>query len=126
MIERCYKENNKDYNMYGGRGVVVCDEWLNDKTKFFDWAINNDYREDLTIDRIDPNGNYEPDNCRWTDRKQQTRNRRNTKYIEYLGETKPLGEWCEILGLNYKTVYHRLMYYNWPIEKAFKFKEMIK
>lgn len=85
--------------------------------EFYDWSINNGYKEGLTIDRIDVNGNYEPNNCRWISQKQQTRNRRNTKYITYKGEFKPLAEWCEIYNINYNKVYSRL-YRNWSIEKA--------
>lgn len=84
---------------------------------FYNWAINNGYQECLTIDRIDVNGDYAPDNCRWSTAKQQVRNRRNTKYVTYRGETKSLAEWCEILGLKYYTVQSRLRR-GWPVEKA--------
>lgn len=79
----------------------------------------NGYNERLTIDRIDVNGDYEPNNCRWVDVKTQIRNRRNTWYITYKGKTKPLMEWCEILNLNYNTVQSRLNH-GWSIEKALK------
>lgn len=120
---RCYNKNYKYYEYYGGRGIKVCDEWLNDFQVFYDWAINNGYKENLTIDRINTNGNYEPDNCCWVDRKQQTRNRRNTKRIEYHGEIKPLAEWCELLGFEYSTIYDRIYKLNWPIEKALELEE---
>lgn len=79
--------------------------------------MTNGYKDNLTIDRMDNNGDYEPNNCRWVTMKQQNRNRRNTKYVTYKGETKPLVEWCEILGLNYSAVYGRLKR-GWNMEKA--------
>lgn len=77
--KRCSNINRKDYCYYGGRGITVCDEWKNDYCAFRDWAMNNGYRDDLTIDRIDVNGNYEPSNCRWVTMKEQARNRRLTR-----------------------------------------------
>lgn len=70
--------HNKKYENYGGRGITICNVWLNDFETFYNWAINNNYRDDLTIDRINVNGNYEPANCRWADYATQNRNRRNT------------------------------------------------
>lgn len=118
MKQRCYNSNDKNYKYYGGRGIAVCDEWKDDFISFHNWATNNGYKEGLTIDRIDVNGNYEPNNCRWFNRKQQARNRRNTRMITCKGETKPLAEWCEVLGLNYWTVISRLDRLNWSIEKS--------
>lgn len=120
MKRRCYLRSDKSYGKYGGRGIAVCDEWLEDRTTFFDWAINNGYRDDLTIDRIDNNKGYSPDNCKWLTPKQQTRNRRNTIKLTYKSETKSLAEWCEILNLNYKTVYKRIYKLHWSVEKAFE------
>lgn len=85
---------------------------------FYYWSMTHGYKDGLTIDRINVDGNYEPDNCRWVDRKTQQRNRRNTKYVTYKGETKPLAEWCELLSLNYNTIIQRLCRLNWSIEKA--------
>lgn len=82
MRRRCYDERNIGYKYYGGRGIGVCDEWRNSFEAFRDWALANGYRDDLTIDRIDVNGNYEPLNCRWTDISTQLKNRRKWKRAE--------------------------------------------
>lgn len=115
--DRCYNKNHHAYKHYGGRGIFVCSEWKDDFEIFYNWAINNGYDDTLTIDRIDNNGNYEPNNCRWTTRKQQCRNQRNNTNFTYNGETHCLSEWCDILGLNKSTIYHRI-YRHWSIEKA--------
>lgn len=86
-------------------------------SSFKEWAIHNDYKEGLTIDRIDNNKGYSPNNCRWADRKQQARNRRSTRLATYKGDTRQLTEWCEILNLNYWTVVSRL---GWSIEEALR------
>lgn len=116
--DRCYNKNNKDYQGYGGRGIVVCDEWKDDFEAFYDWAMDNDYRDDLTLDRVDVNSNYTPDNCRWLTIKQQNRNKQNNKNYTINGETKCLAEWCEILNLKYNRIYNRIHKYHWPIERA--------
>lgn len=118
MKGRCYNKNNKDYRDYGARGIVVCDEWKNDFQAFYNWAMDNGYQENLTIDRIHPNGNYTPNNCRWADITTQNRNKRNNINFEYKGETHCLTEWCKILGLKYSRVRNRVRRLNWPIEKA--------
>lgn len=76
MKERCYRPKNDNYKYYGGLGVIICDEWLNDFKRFAEWALSNGYSDNLTIDRIDPSGNYEPSNCRWITIQEQQRNRR--------------------------------------------------
>lgn len=116
---RCYYNKNNRYKNYGGRGIIVCDEWCNDFQAFYNWSMNNGYADNLTIDRIDVNGNYEPNNCRWVDMKTQQRNKRNNKMYTINGETHCLSEWCEKLKLNYNTVSGRL-HRNYTIEKALK------
>lgn len=79
MRQRCSNPQNKDFNYYGGRGVTVCSEWVDDFSAFQEWALDNGYRDDLTLDRINPDGNYEPQNCRWATMAEQNRNRRFCK-----------------------------------------------
>lgn len=117
MKKRCYLKCNHDYKNYGARGIAVCDEWRNDFMAFYNWSMANGYNDTLTIDRIDVNGNYEPNNCRWCNMKQQARNRRNNIYFTYNGETHCLTDWCEILGLNRKTIYERLRH-GWSYKRA--------
>lgn len=108
MKTRCYNTHSTHYKRYGGRGITVCEEWKNDFKAFYDWSMTNGYAENLTIDRIDNNGNYEPLNCRWVTVKEQSANRCNNRYVAIEGETKALSEWCEIYNINYKTVRDRL------------------
>lgn len=117
MKQRCFNPNDRFYHHYGGRGIIVCDEWQQFKP-FYEWAMENGYSEELTIDRVDVNGNYEPSNCRWVTRKVNSNNRRNNHFIEYNGETHTLTEWSEILGIESHTLIMRLKY-NWSVEKAF-------
>ena len=106
--QRCYNKNSKNYKNYGARGIKMCDEWLYNFMAFYNWAISNGYRNTLTIDRIDCNGNYEPNNCRWVDYTTQNNNRRNTVYLTCNGKTQSVMEWCRELNLNPSTVYYRV------------------
>jgi hypothetical protein len=94
MVKRCTDSTHKDYKDYGGRGITVCEEWLS-YDNFYEWAMANGYSEDLTIDRIDVNGNYEPSNCRWATRKEQARNTRKNVFVD----GKCLAEIAEDYGL---------------------------
>ena len=109
MKTRCYNKKTPNYNIYGGRGIVICDEWLEDFMNFYNWATSNGYEKHLTIDRIDSNGNYEPSNCRWADHTIQNHNRSYSWNIEINGITRNAKEWCEINGVNYKTAHTRKM-----------------
>lgn len=111
MKDRCYNPNAEKYKSYGARGIHVYEEWRNDVLSFYNWAINNGYSDDLTIDRIDVNGNYEPNNCRWATNIEQSRNKQNTLYYTIDGITKPFREWCDIYDINYKKAHSRLKRY---------------
>ena len=104
---RCLNPNNKDYDNYGGRGITVCDEWRKPEN-FFGWAFLNGYNVDLTLDRIDCNKGYSPDNCRWITSEGQQRNKRNNVYLEYNGERHCISEWAEITGINKNTIFSRI------------------
>ena len=99
----------------------MCEEWLNDKTTFFKWALENGYSDDLSLDRIDSNGNYSPENCRWISMFDQQSNRRNNKILEYKGEKKTMAQWCRDLNLDYRLVKRRILK-GWSVEDAFETK----
>lgn len=121
--QRCYNEKSTNYKNYGGRGITICYEWKNNAEVFYDWAIANGYEEELTIDRINNDGNYEPNNCRWTTNKEQARNKRSNINIEFQGQTKCLKEWAEILGIKYRTLASRINKYGWSVEEALEMGE---
>lgn len=106
---RCYNQNYNRYKDWGGRGITMCDEWLHDPVAFYDWAMSNGYKEDLTIDRIDVNGNYEPDNCRWVDRKTQSNNRRDNVKFTYDNKTLTIAQWSRELGIPENTIRSRYL-----------------
>ena len=108
MKYRCYYQNHPSYKNYGGRGITVCQEWLDDFMNFYNWSMANGYSDELTIDRIDVNGNYEPNNCRWATRKEQQNNMRNNVFLEANGERHTISEWSEITGINRSTISNRL------------------
>lgn len=108
--KRCYNPHDVRYDRYGGRGIKVCDEWREDFRAFCNWATQSGYDETLTIDRIDNDGDYCPENCRWTNPQEQARNRSSNIRITIGNATKTLTEWCEIFQLDSKTIlamYHR-------------------
>lgn len=123
MKDRCCNKKNKAYKRYGERGVTICDEWLSNFETFYDWSMSHGYNDTLTIDRIDNNKGYSPDNCRWVDRKTQQRNRRTAINITIDGETRCLSEWCELLNVSYNKVWKRL-HRGWNIKKALGVKEV--
>lgn len=101
---RCFNKNNARWNRYGGRGITVCKEWNDDFKAFYDWANAYGYRNNLTIDRIDNDGDYSPENCRWVDNRTQCRNRSSNINIKIGNSTRTLTEWCEIFNLDYQSV----------------------
>ena len=105
---RCYNENDPHFERWGKRGIKMCDEWRNDFKVFYDWSMSHGYSDELTIDRIDNDGNYEPKNCRWTTIKEQNKNKRNVKYITYAGKTQTIPEWTKELRLGKETIRERL------------------
>lgn len=107
MNHRCYNSNDKRYKYYGRKGIVVCDEWIKDKNTFYNWALSNGYTSELTIDRKDSNGNYEPDNCRWITLKEQANNRTNNIFIEHDGEIKTVYQWSQETGISPGAVKNR-------------------
>lgn len=121
--KRCINKNCKCFERYGGRGITVYQEWLDDFMNFYNWAMDNGYSDDLTIDRIDVNGNYEPNNCRWVDNIVQANNKRNNRYITYNNETHTIAEWAKIYNINYKLLFSRLKK-GWDIEKALTTKKL--
>lgn len=105
--DRCYNPRNKSYRFYGERGIKMCDEWFVDFVAFYEWSHQNGYKDGLQIDRIDTNGDYSPDNCRWVSKITQANNTRRNLNITMNGQTKTMAEWCKELGLNYHSVQTR-------------------
>lgn len=112
MKARCTNPKSTSFPLYGARGVTVCVEWR-DYLAFRTWAMRNGYEETLSLDRIDPNGNYEPSNCRWITVSEQHLNKRNTFYLEIDGIRKPAKTWCKETGAKYRTVFYRKKYGGW-------------
>lgn len=117
MKSRCYNPKRSNYRNYGGRGITVCAEWLENFSAFYDWAMTHGYTNSTTIDRIDNNKGYSPENCRWVSRKVQNNNRRWCHEITFRGETHTLSEWAEITGISRDTLKNRLNL-GWPLERA--------
>ena len=107
MNNRCTNENRLDYKYYGGKGVEVCNEWM-EFSSFKEWAINNGYEEGLSIDRIDGDGDYEPSNCRFITLDEQQRNKSNNINLTYKGKTQTLSEWSREYGIHERTLKSRL------------------
>lgn len=119
MKQRCYDPNQARYERYGGRGIYICDKWLKEPKKFYEWAYDNGYYKGMSIDRINNDKGYSPENCRIIPLKDQGRNRRSNRHIEINGEIKIMNEWCKIFEINRSTVRGRLKR-GWNTEDAFK------
>ena len=116
MKTRCYNKKYKLYSRYGGRGIKVCDEWKNNFKEFYNWAING-WKKELTLDRINNDDDYKPDNCRWVDRVEQANNRHTNYLIKYKGEIKTMAQWSKILKIDYYFIQIR-MYKNKTMEEV--------
>jgi hypothetical protein len=116
---RCYNKNNPAYKWYGGRGIKICDRWLENIDNFIE-DMGTSYYSGATLDRIDVNGNYEPNNCRWVDWIEQANNRRSNTTIEYKDRTQTLAQWVRELNLKPSTTRQRIYELKWSIEKAFE------
>ena len=111
MKARCYNAKNPHFNCYGGRGIKNCEEWLNSENGFQNyakWSFENGYKEDLTIDRIDNDANYEPNNCRWVTRKVQAQNKRNTMLLLYNGNLMTISEIAKITHKSWNTIKNQI------------------
>ena len=117
MKERCYLPTNKRFEHYGGRGIKVCDEWKDDFVAFFEWSIRNGYEEGLSIDRINVDGNYEPNNCRWITMDEQSRNKTSNILLTYNGKTQCIAEWSREVGIKEATIRRRIKH-GWSIEET--------
>ena len=115
IIRRCTCKTDQAYKYYGGRGVCICNKWLPDFKAFYDWSISNGYKDNLTIDRINVNGHYCPENCRWISQTLQSKNRRCVSFFE--GQTIP--DYCKAHKISKWMVYARLKR-GWPLEQALK------
>ena len=118
MKQRCYNPNSTVYHHYGGRGISVCPTWRNNFAAFRDWSMSNGYTKNKSIDRIDPNGNYCPENCRWASRSQQQRNKRNSQTAIYKGRETSLADIAEKTGISLRTLRSRIQILGWSVEKA--------
>lgn len=121
MKRRCYNPKHKQYKDYGGRGIIICDEWLNEFSTFYEWSMANGYKEGLTIDRIEGNGNYEPTNCRWATVKEQANNRRSNHLVTYKEKTQTIAQWATETNVSAAVIAIRLKR-GWSIEHALEIK----
>lgn len=116
--QRCFNKNNSSYHNYGGRGITMDSRWAENYETFYNWAIKAGYKRGLTIDRINNDGNYCEENCRFVDRQVQANNKRNVKTYTINGKTQSLRDWCREYNIGHSLVYQRVSKLGWPIEKA--------
>lgn len=119
MKSRCYLPSFSRYNYYGGRGIKICKNWKLNFNSFYEWAIQNGYKKGLTIDRIDNDKDYSPENCRWVAFKEQNNNTRKNHYYTYKNETKSISQWADIYGLH-RCVLNNRIRRGWSFEQAIK------
>lgn len=118
MKDRCFNPNHYAFSSYGGRGIKICKEWTESFESFYNWALENGYEEGLSIDRINVNGNYEPNNCKWSTMKEQGNNRRTNRLITFNGKTLTMSQWCEELNVPSYIIKSRINQHKWSIEQA--------
>ena len=128
MKRRCLDKTSKHYHNYGGRGITICDEWLDKFDNFADWAMQNGWEYNLTLERKDVNGDYCPENCTWATVKEQHRNKRNNIFYTYDGRTQCLNDWLEETGVSRGTYYSRIKSGKTSFEELFAkpYKKSIK
>ncbi|WP_195245019.1 hypothetical protein [Clostridium celatum] len=119
LKQRCYNSKNSRYKYYGGKNIKICDEWLGKDgfINFMNWSLENGYNDELTLDRIDVDSDYSPDNCRWVTMRIQCNNRTTSHFETFNGETKTVAEWADKVGIKASIIYKRLKR-GWSIEKA--------
>jgi hypothetical protein len=117
MKSRCLDTKDVAYDRYGGRGIKICNEWF-DINIFYQWAISHGYQKTLQIDRIDNDGNYCPENCRWITVKQQARNRRSNRILKHEERSLLMCEWSELTGIPLYTIKNRIDQLGWYVEKT--------
>jgi hypothetical protein len=117
MKRRCLRPNEPRYKDYGGRGITLAQEWLN-FDNFAEWALSHGYTDELTIERIDVDGNYCPENCKWITRLEQCKNKRDTLWVMYHGKKVRLQDLAETAVVSYDTVHDRIYKRGWDIERA--------
>jgi hypothetical protein len=117
IVQRCENQKSQAYADYGGRGIAICPEWRSSFSAFSAWAFISGYRPDLTIDRIDNDGDYTPKNCRWATVKQQARNRRSNRVVEWRCRRISVAELSDLTGIRADTIRYRLRH-GWPLERA--------
>lgn len=118
MKRRCLSPKEPAFQDYGARGIGLDSVWAENYLEFKSWALKNGYKKDLTIDRKNNNGSYTPENCTWSDRKHQARNRRSSRLLTAFGKTQTIAEWSEQTGLSQPRIVSRLNKLNWDAEKA--------
>lgn len=118
MKQRCYGSHTNDYPRYGGRGISVCEEWKQSFPAFYEWAMSHGYTDELSIERMDVNGDYCPANCKWIPMREQAKNKSNSHWITYKGESKILADWARTIGIETSLLRYRLKH--WGIATTFE------
>lgn len=118
MKDRCNNTRSEQYERYGGRGIKVCDSWMNSFQEFYDWAMSHGYRDDLSLDRINNDLGYFPENCRWATAFVQNNNSRHCRILEFNGERHSISQWALLTGIPRHTISNRVNCYGWPVSAA--------